>query len=70
MPKITIRTEPRTRVKITISLGEIEKENAKAPRGTVQCPSWIGVGGIVFCLRREGHERDHRGLRAQWKESV
>jgi hypothetical protein len=34
-----------------------------------QCPSVCPVGdGATFCVKRQGHEGDHRGYRAQWND--
>lgn len=34
-----------------------------------QCPAVFGRGlTTVFCIRCDGHEGDHRGLRVQWNQ--
>lgn len=35
-----------------------------------QCRSILSAAdGAIFCIKREGHEGDHRGYRAQWNEN-
>jgi len=37
--------------------------------GERQCPAIYATrGGVVFCVKPEGHEGDHRGFRAQWND--
>lgn len=45
-------------------------EEKPRPRRWVQCPAMFGKRGRYrFCVKREGHEGDHRGDRAQWDET-
>ena len=45
-----------------------ELESGDAPSPTHQCPSTYASkkGQIVFCVKREGHEGNHRGYRKMW----
>lgn len=54
------------RVPITITAKQLEAEEWSSGR---QCPSICPTrSGAVFCARRENHDGDHRGSRAQWRE--
>lgn len=43
---------------------------ARKPGTNRQCSSVSATrSGATFCVKREGHDGDHRGYRAQWNAS-
>lgn len=42
---------------------------ARKPSKSRQCSSVFATrSGASFCVKREGHDGDHRGYRAQWTD--
>jgi len=49
----------------------MEAQETKKEEKKGQCSSVLhaGHGRVKFCLKREGHTGDHRGVRAQWNKT-